>query len=214
MDFYLFFLFWQFATFGGLAGDPVWDAMQDRRAVREFECDRVSLADAQARMPGHVPATHGRARALLQIDAMVCERRYDATLQRAPRDTAVLDALSTQTADFAALATRDESAPKRWMVEALYPDLTMVRKIAGAQRVALAERGAAVVDEPPMWAAGDVDVFRTMPLRDSVPLACQRAFDAGSVPAGTGVLFVAIAHPEETQLHAGACVDGRLTWLR
>ncbi|MCP4500563.1 MAG: hypothetical protein GY822_11440 [Deltaproteobacteria bacterium] len=211
---FFFYLLSQLLVFVDLADDPVHEAWQGRQAARQFECERMSQARAHEKFPGRIPATSARGTALFQIDALVCERRVIPDGTRTPRDELILGNFNDEIGELSGLAAKVGDKNTRWIVDAYYPDSAMVQKIAGATRVSLAERGLFVSDQPPIFTGGDVEVFRTLPVRYAIPLACKRLFDTHSLDDNTAFLAIALLHEKESQLHAGICQHGKFTWLR
>ena len=218
MEALVYLLFSYFLGYGDLINDPIQAGWQGRRALRQFECERVSQAQAHQRFPALVPVTDARATAMMQIDALVCQHRVIADGARSVRDQLILDRLGDEVGELSALAAASGDAGTRWIVDAYYPDPNMVRKIANASRVALVERGLKVSDQAPRLSAVDVEMFRTLAMRDALPLACRRMHETGALAdkAGENISFLAIAllHEKESQLHAGTCVRGVFRWLR
>lgn len=215
MNAFFLFLLYQLAFFGDVSNDPVNEAWKGREAARQFECERMSQAAAHQQFPGTIPAPSIRGGALMQVDALVCERRIVADGVRAPREELILGRLTDEVGQLSGLAATAVGDDKtQWVVEAFYPNPVMVRKISGATRSALAERGLKVSDQPPRWTAGDVEVFRTLPMRDAIPLACRRLFASQHLDPSVVFLAIALLHEKESQLHAGTCKEGVFTWLR
>lgn len=207
-----------FLGLGDLVNDPVNVAWEGRQEARQFECERLSQAEAHRRNPAMVPPPHPRATALMQIDALVCKRPIRTAGALSPRDELILGRLRDDVGELSGLAASTGDKNTHWVVDAFFPDPVMVRKITTATRVALAEQGYLVSDQPPLLSAGDAEVFRTLPVRDALPLACRRLHDSGALGRGSDeeVAFLAIAllHEKESQLHAGTCVRGEYRWLR
>lgn len=218
MDGFLLFLLANLFVYGDVARDPANAAWTSQADVRQLECERLSQADAHARHPGTVPPPNARSSTMMQIDALECRHYVVAAGAREPRDEAILQRLSDEVGELTALAATTGEQGTRWIVDAHYPSPSMVRKIASAARVALAERGLRVDDAPPRLSAGDVEVLRTLPMREAIPLACRRLHAAGALPAAAdedvAVLSVALLHPSESTLHAGVCHRGEFQWLR
>lgn len=219
MDTLLYFLLANLLVYGDVYDDPVNRAFFGRQKARQLDCERLSQAEAHQRYPGEVPPPHTRSSALMQIDALVCEHRVVADGTREPRDEVILQKLEEDVEELTGLAAAEVGPGTRWVVDAYYPNPAIVRKIAIASRVALAERGLWVTDQPPRLTAGDVEVLRTLPMRDALPVACRRLFATRALeggPLGDDVAFLSLAllHPMESQLHAGICRRGQFRWLR
>jgi len=218
VEIFLFYLLSNFLGYVDIAADPVNEAWLGRQRARQLDCERLSQAEAHDRFPDRIPASHPRATALMEVDALVCHHRLLEDDQRPPREALILDGLGDEVDELGSLAIASVPADAPWVVDAYYPDLVMTRKIATASRVALAERGVEVSDAPPRLTAGDVEVLRTLPMRDALPLACRRLHESGALVNDAGrespLLAVALLDPQETQLHAGTCVRGEFRWLR
>src|SRR5690606_36198192 len=114
---------------------------------------------------------------------------------REPRDELILQRLEEDVGELTGLAAALGDADTHWIVDAYYPSPTVVRKVAGAARVSLVERGHSVSDAPPQFSAGDVEVMRTLPMRDAIPAACRRLHQSGALEGerhGDNVAFLAI----------------------
>jgi hypothetical protein len=215
----LLFLLGNLLFYGDVAGDPIHAAWGGRSALRDFECERLPQAEAHDRFPASVPAPNARTTVLVEIDALVCGHRIVERDARSPRDEAILSRLGVEVDELSALASQRGSSTTHWVVDAHYPNPVLVRKIATASRVALAERGLAVSDTTPLLSAGDVEILRTLPMRDALPHACRRLYETNVLESqsfGDDVAFLSIAllDANETQLHAGTCQKGTFTWLR
>lgn len=225
MQILFYYLLFNLAFFGDIANDPAHEAWQGRSAARQFDCERISQAKAHEQYPGTVPAPHPRAATLYEIDAMVCERFLVEDGRRSAQKEAILQSLHADIDELVAVA----SAPKtiainadpngvrksvRFKVDAFYPDLVMTQKIANAARVALVERGHQVSDATWQLTAGDVEVFRSMHMRDALPLACKRAYQLKSLADDEVFVALALLHEKESQLHVGTCQRGVFRWLR
>lgn len=217
MDGFFLFLFLNLLAYGDLVRDPANLAWTSPEKLRQLECERLSQAEAHARNPGAVPAPNARSSVIMEVDALSCRYRVMPPGAREVRDEAILSRLAAEVEELTALATSRVDESTRWVVDAYYPSPSMVRKIANATRVALVERGRQVDDAPPRFSAGDVEVLRTLPMREAIPVACRRLHQEGGLAAeGEDVAFLALAllHPSETQLHAGICRQGAFQWLR
>jgi hypothetical protein len=235
VDFFLPFLLYGLFLYSDVVDDPVHSAWLGQTEARRYECERLSQAEAHRRYPARVPPTNARSSAIFEIDALACQARVVEDGARSPRDEVILHKLSDDVAELTALAAKSVDADTTWIVDAYYPDPNMVRKIAGASRVALAERGQRVSDAPPRFTAGDVEVLRTLPMREAIPHACRRWYALRDEPASaagmaggsdeggraradaidkTAFLAVALLHAHESQLHAGVCQRGEFRWLR
>lgn len=216
MDFFLF-LFLNLLAYGDLASDPANLGWTSQERLRQLECERMSQAEAHARHPGAVPPPNARSTAIMEIDALACRHRVLPVGTRELRDEAILSRLGSEVEELAALAAASADEGTRWVVDAYYPSQAMVRKIANATRVALVERGRRVDDAPPRLSAGDVEVLRTLPMREAIPFACRRLHQEGGLAGDdddVAFLAVALLHPSESQLHAGVCRQGAFRWLR
>ncbi len=219
MDGFLLFLLVNVLAYGDVFADPVHAAWLGRQEARELHCERLGQAEAHERYPGRVPAPNARSGALMEIDALECRHLVVAEGTRQPRDEAILQRLEADVDELVGLASTVGDEETRWIVDAYYPSPPVVRKVANAARVSLAERGRWVSDAPPRLSAGDVEVLRTLPMREAIPVACRRLFESGALEGeqhGQNVAFLAVAllHPQESQLHAGTCRNGRFRWLR
>lgn len=224
MEFFLPFLLYTSLLLGDHIGDPANEAwFGGRQALRQSECERLSHAEAYDRFPGRLPPPSARAQVLFQIDALSCERLLLPAGLRAPRDEAILRSLRDEVEPLVGLAAATGNDDTRWLVDAHYPDLVTGAKIATAARTAMAARGLATSNVGPLLPGGDVEVLRTMPLRDALPLACRRMEEgfvlddpraADDDERNVAWMTVALLHPHETQLHAGTCHRGVFRWLR
>lgn len=219
METLLYFVLANLLVYGDIYDDPAAQGFFGRQQARQLDCERLSQAKAHERYPGEVPPPHTRSSALMQIDALVCQHRVVADDMREPRDEVILQKLEEDVAELTGLAALETGPETRWVVDAYYPNPAIIRKIAGASRVALAERGLWVTDQPPRLSAGDVEVLRTLPMRDALPVACRRLFSSRALeggPLGDDVAFLSLAllHPSESQLHAGLCRRGQFRWIR
>lgn len=214
MEVFIFYLLTGLILFGDQANDPIQSAWLGRTNARQFECERMSQAQAHNRYPGSVAAPNARAGALMQIDALACHHRVAADGQRDPREETILARLDDEVSEMTGLALPVAGDDARWFVDAFYPDETMVQKIAGASRVALVQQGQRVMDTAPLLSAGDLIVLHSLPMKDAIPAACKRLFDSKKLVPGDAFLTVALLHREESQLHAGVCVDSGFRWLR
>ncbi len=209
-----------FLFYGDYARDPIHTVWAEgRTAAYNYECERLTQAEAHERYPGRVPPPHPRGDAIFTIDTLVCRHNVVDEGKRAARDELIMQSLSSDVAELAGLAAQQAGEDTVWVVDAFYPNFEVVRKVATAGRMTLAERGRKVTDQAPLLSAGDAEVFRTLPVKEGIELACRRLHDDGSLdggPLGDDVAWLALAllHPKESQLHAGVCRAGRLTWLR
>jgi hypothetical protein len=218
VDGFAFFLLVNLLAYGDLLRDPANASWFSQQRVRQLECERLSQAEAHARHPGTVPPPNARSGALMQVDALACRHLLVAEGARSPRDEAILQRLEQDVGELVGLAAAVSEPDTRWIVDAHYPSPPMVRKIAGSARVALAERGRQVSDAPPRLSAGDVEVLRTLPMREAIPFACRRLHASGALQSApdddVALLSIALLHPGESQLHAGTCRRGEFRWLR
>jgi hypothetical protein len=233
VDIFFLFLLWTSVIYGDFVEDPIHAGWLGRKHLQEQECERLSQTEAHTRYPASVPPTNSRSAALFQIDALACRHRVVENGARPARDEAILQRLQDDVGELTGLAAASSDAGTRFVVDAHYPNPEIVRKIAGASRVALVERGRQVSDRPPQLTAGDVEVLRTFPMRDAIPIACRRLHQSGAltpkkskdasaslaqddtvVDDDVAVLSIALLHPQESQLHAGLCRRGEFRWLR
>jgi len=214
MDGLLFFWFVQLLVYGDFVEDPSHVAWAGATEVRQFDCERISQAEAHKRYPGSVPATSARGQVFYDIDALVCSRRYVDDDQRLPRDELLLRSLSSDVDELVGIASKQGGDVVKWTVDAFHPDPVMVRKIATAAKTSLAERGLQVSDRPPLLTAGDVEVLRSMHMQQALPVACKRMQDTGVLDDDTAFVSVALLHEYESALHVGLCHQGRFKWLR
>lgn len=209
-----------FLFYGDYVRDPVHTVwLEGRSAAYNYECERLSQADAHEQYPGRVPPPSPRGDAIIGVDVLVCRHKVVAEGTRPARDELIMQSLSSDVAELAGLAVQQGTEETVWVVDAFYPNLEVVRKVATAGRMTLAERGRQVTDQAPLLSAGDAEVFRTLTVKDGIELACRRLHEDGSLdggPLGEDVAWLALAllHPKESQLHAAVCREGRLTWLR
>ncbi|MDP2345288.1 MAG: hypothetical protein Q8O67_30370 [Deltaproteobacteria bacterium] len=196
------------------AGDPVQQAWKGRQESRQLECERMSQAEAHERYPADVPRTHPRATALVKIDAVVCRRRLIRYGERDARDELILSSLGQDVGELARQAAALGGPTTRWHVDAFYPQPQIVQKIATAARSTLAASGHLVSSQAPMLAAADSVILNNMSMADALPVACQRFFAEGTLGADDAWLALTLIRPQESQLHAGACINGAWRWLR
>ena len=134
--------------------------------------------------------------------------------ERPARDEAILETLRKSTGDIVQAATAQAGSEKIWHVDAFYPQVDVATKIAVATRTELAERGKKVSDRVPVLTAGDIAVLSRMEPPKAYPVACARYFAEGVLGENDAFLAVMIVDPQETQLHAGLCIDGTWKWFR
>jgi len=227
VDIFFIFVLWTSVIYGDFLEDPIHAGWLGRKHLQEQECERLSQTDAHTRFPASVPPTNARSAAFFQIDALSCRHRIVENGARTARDEVILQRLQDDVGELTGLAAASSDVGTRFVVDAHYPNPEIVRKIAGASRVALVERGRRVSDRPPQLTAGDVEVLRTFHMRDAIPIACRRLHqsgaltpkrnaegDAEAVDDDVAVLSIALLHPQESQLHAGLCHRGTFRWLR
>ncbi len=213
------FLLTNLFVYSDVANDPIHANWEGATAGRKYECERLPQAEAHRRYPGEVPQTSAIATTLFGVDALVCEHRVMPDGARSPRDEAVLRDLSDNVDELVGLAAAAAGEDTQWVVDAYYPDPAVVRKVASAARVSLAERGLPVSDAPPQFTAGDVEVFRTLPMRDAIPASCRRWWDIRAqlgqpLRRRDAFLALALLDQHESQLHVGLCQGGTFRWLR
>ncbi len=211
-----FAIYWLGAIFSlsNSAGDPVMQGWKGRDEARQLDCERLSQAEAHERFPAEVPATALRSAALMDIDALVCRRRLLRYGERDDRDELVLSQLGVEVAGLTQQAMALAAPQTRWFVDAFYPQPQVAQKIANAARLSLAEAGQHVSSQAPLLAAADVAILRELTLADALPLACQRLSAEKTLGDHDAFLGVALVRPQETQLHAGVCLQGGWRWLR
>lgn len=185
-----------------------------KAAVREHDCERMSVETAERRYPGQVPPVRPRGE-YLERGAVVCRERLLSGVRDA-RDEAILATLEARASELSEVvgALRPDLAGHTWLVEAHHPSVAVNGKIAFATKNALVRRGLVVSDRTPALGAGDIDVLTRMPPADAYPAACQRMSDGGMLKDTDVLLAVVLLDPRETALHAGLCAQGRWTWLR
>lgn len=214
LDVFFLFMLGNLLWFGDIAEDPVNEAWLGRQKARQFECERISQAEAHQRYPGDVPNTSATGSTMMHIDALVCERHIVKDGVRSPRDEVILRNLSGEVTELSALAAASLKEGTRWKVDAYYPNPVITRKVANASRMAFAERGISVSDAPPRFTAGDVAAFRKMKMRDAIAASCERLHDTGQLDDDEAFLALALLHARESQLHAGTCYKGKFRWIR
>jgi hypothetical protein len=180
----------------------------------ELWCERLDLARGHERFPVFVPPTDPRSEVTQNVDVLACRRPLVKPGRRAPLAAALLDDLGGETDALTALAVPAAHRPARVFVEAFTPDLALSQKIATAARTALAARGLPVQRLAPIPAAADVEVMRTRPLADGIPLSCQRLFAEGQLVGDDLFITIALVDPFETNLHVGTCTRDRFAWLQ
>jgi hypothetical protein len=205
--------------YGDIVGDPIHASWKGRDELRSMECERLTHPEAFERFPGQLPAPGARSRVIVEVDALACSHKWIEPGSRNARDELILEDLSQEMSEIVGLAQQQADAGTAWFVDAYYPDPVMVRKIATAARMSFAERGISVYDQAPLMSAGDVEVLRTLQMRDSIPHACRRMFQRGELEDQTNTekrafLAIALVHEKESQLHAGVCQQGEFRWLR
>jgi hypothetical protein len=181
VDVFFLFVLSTMLIYGDFVDDPIHAGWLGRQHLQEQECERISQSEAHTRYPASVPPTNARSAALFQIDALVCRHRVVENGARDARDEVILQRLQDDVGELSGLAAASSDEQTRFVVDAHYPNPEIVRKIAGASRIALAERGRRVSDRPPHLTAGDVEVLRTMPMRDAIPIACRSLHRSGAL---------------------------------
>lgn len=194
--------------------DPLFQAWRGRQALRNVECTTMPQAQASELYPGQVPPPAPRTSNLTKIDAMVCKQRMQPWGQRPARDELILNDLSTTTGALVQGALAYGGPQTVWRVDAFYPSADVTRRIADAARTALVERGARVKSQAPLLAPADNVVLRELPLAQALPVACARYAAEGALGVDEAFLAVAIVDPQESELHAGVCINGGWKWLQ
>jgi hypothetical protein len=193
--------------------DPAPGAFRSTKEVRNYECNRLSQAQAHEQMPGLIRETQPR-KFLPDIEVLSCHHRFIDEGERPARDEAILGHLSSEIRTITRAAERTLEAATLWHVDAYYPNEEVASKIAVAARVELMERGHHVSDSVPLLAAGDLAVLARMPAATSYATACRRYFDEGALSNNDALLAVMIVDARETQLHAGICQHAHWRWLQ
>ena len=193
--------------------DPSAGLLQTKAAARNYDCQRLSQAEAHQRYPGVVPEPSARGFET-QRDALICQPRFIDWSERNGRDETFLVHLTEDTQAIASRAAETSSKSYTWYVDAFFPTPAVASKIAVATRVSLFQRGLHVSDSVPFLAAGDVSVLARMPLEKAYPTACRRYFEEGSLTDQEAFLGVMVLDARETQLHAGVCTEGKWRWLQ
>ncbi|MFT5460789.1 MAG: hypothetical protein ACI9K2_007309 [Myxococcota bacterium] len=199
-----------FGAFSALA-NPM---LKPRDAMRRLDCERLTVAEAQASLPGLLPPEKPRGD-YLERSVLHCRERLAAPDLRSAQDEAILLDLDARATTLAEAATGWGPLEDRvWLVETNVSTASLAPKIGFATKAALMRRGMQVSDRMVMLGAGDVDVITRMDPMEAYPTACRRYGDTGSLRAGDVLLVVMLLDPRETRLHAGLCIDGGWTWLR
>lgn len=191
MEIFFLFVLSTMLIYGDFVEDPIHAGWIGRKHLQEQECERLSQSDAHNRFPASVPPPNARSAALFQVDALFCRHRVVENGARPARDEVILQRLQDDVGELTGLAAAESAPGTRFVVDAHYPDPEIVRKIAGASRIALVERGRQVSDRPPQLTAGDVEVLRTFAMRDAIPVACRRLHQSGALAQHDG-------QPDET----------------
>ena len=212
-------LFWLSVLFlsSDHANDPVTEAWRGRSHTRDLDCQRLSQAEAHRQHPGEVPPTNMRSSTIMELDALVCARRVVPWGERSPRDELILTHLTSETTSIAGIASGMMGGPagagaRKVVVDVHYPQPQVAQKIATATRLALSDLGHTVSGSVPLLAAGDVAILTSVPLQQSLPIACQRYAAEGTLKDVDGrdfaMVMVAVLRDNESQLHAGLCEAG------
>lgn len=214
METFLVMLLWTVPPLADRISDPSPGLLSSRDELRNLDCQRVPQAAAHQRFPGVVPEPAARTTTMMQIDALICERRFVRYGVRGARDEAILTSLRQSVGEITELAQATSAPDTTWHVDAFYPEPKVAAKIAVAAKTDLAERGLSVSDRVPLLAAGDLAVMRGMPTAQLYPLACKRFFDQRSLGEKDAFLGIVLVDARETQLHAGVCQGGQWRWVR
>ncbi len=196
-----------------LADDPAPGLFRTKAQARALECEVLTTAQAQARLPGRVADPPPRG-SFTDTNAMVCHAPLFAPDERDPRDEAILSTLDGTSAELAQASVAASPAGLTWHVDSFYPDVRIGSKLTFAAKVALVARGQRVSDTVPTLAAGDLEVLGNRPPLEAYPLACARLQAEGSLPEGHALLGVVLVDSRETSLHAGVCRDGKWRWVQ
>jgi hypothetical protein len=193
--------------------DPAPGLLRSTKEARNYECNRLSQAQAHEQMPGLIRETQPR-KFLPDIEVLSCHPRFIEEGERPARDEAILRYLSSEIRSLTRVAETNSDASTVWHVDAYYPNEQVASKIAVAARVELVERRHHVSDSVPLLAAGDIAVLARMPAATSYATACRRYFAEGSLSNNEALLAVMIIDARETQLHAGICQHAQWRWLQ
>ncbi|MBK7861833.1 MAG: hypothetical protein IPJ65_25095 [Archangiaceae bacterium] len=198
--------------FAACTKDPSAGFVQTKAEARNYDCQRLSQAEAHERYPGVVPEVPPRG-TYGSTDALICSRRVLDWGDREGRDEAILNSLGEQVSELTRLATSTAPEHTTWYVDSFYPQPQVAQKIAIAARVGLVERGQKVSDRVPLLGGGDIAVLARLPPGQAYDLACRRYFAESVLARGEAFLALMIVDARESQLHAGVCLDGAWRWL-
>lgn len=210
----LIFALWFVFSLSDHRTDPVQQAWLGRSHLRELECERLPQAEAHRRYPDVVPQTDMRSQVLMQLDALVCERRLVPAGVRAPRDEVILTNLTDEIGSIANLALGATTETTTLLVDAWYPQPEVQGRIRSSLLQRLGGSDRVVSARLPSLAATDIEVMNALPLQDALPLACRQLHRGGGLADGEALVGVAALREDETQLHAGVCVQGTWRWLQ
>lgn len=214
MELFWLTLLYPLLLFSSVVDDPVVRRWFGDTEQRNLECEHLSQQEAYERFPVAVPPSSPRGTTFVERDAVVCRPMMVRAGLRDARDELVLSSLHAELPAAARGALAAAPAATRWFVDAHYPDLRVAAKVQTASAVALRELGASVHLQAPLPAAGDVEVFHSLPIEEKLPFACARMWREGSLGDDDALLSVALLRERETLLHAGVCQAGRWRWLR
>lgn len=210
----LVFALWFVFSLSDHRTDPVQQAWLGRSHLRELECERLSQAEAHRRYPDVVPQTDMRSQVLMQIDALICERRIVPIGVRAARDEVILTHLSDEIDSIANLAQGVIAPETTLLVDAWYPQPEVQGRIRSSLLQRLGDSDRVVSARLPSLAATDIEVMNALPLQDALPLACRQLHREGGLKDSEALVGVAVLREDETQLHAGVCTQGAWRWLQ
>lgn len=214
MEFWLITTLSALFAFGNGLEDPIHRMSWGRQQGRNLNCEWLSHEEALRRHPYEIGAPNPRFVAIQEQNTLVCSPR---TLLRDglrhPRDERILSELTSHMELAVSQAVVKEPETDTWYVEVHHPQLRVAQKIGIAAQTRLAQTHTDVRAQSPLPAAGDVQVLSRWPLVDALPLYCLRKWQEGSLAPRQTVLTFALLHPQETELHAGTCREGRWQWL-
>ncbi|MCB9797225.1 MAG: hypothetical protein H6741_31440 [Alphaproteobacteria bacterium] len=194
---------------------PVPTLFRSKTELRHQRCERLTLAEAEARLPDRLNPPRPRGDRV-DRSVMLCAEDLVRPGLRSPRDEAILATLDARATELAADASArySELDASTWLVEVYHPDTVVAEKVDFATKNALMALGLQVSDRAPRVAVGDVQVLTRMEPWDAYPAACKRYSDNGSMGPEDALLAVMLIDMQETNLHAGLCAQGHWTWLR